>query len=243
MDLSLSVDGGNTWTTVASGISGGVYRDLVPHTPSKFAQYRVERAIPRSVAETGSFTIQSSIALLALAAVPSADGGAQLTWNTDPGPADLAGYRLERREASRADYHTLVSLTQQTAYRDASAKPGASYRLLAVNGLGEETLLGETPLAAASPLTVWPQPLRGGDLTVTFAVTNELGGPGEARVDVLDTSGRLLRTLTRGTYATGYHTTTWDARDAHRRAVANGVYVVRTTSRGQSASVKVLVAR
>ncbi len=97
---------------------------------------------------------------------------------------------------------------------------------------------------AALPLAAWPQPFRSGDLTVSFAVASGLaGGTSDTRVDVLDTAGRLVRTLSRGMYSPGWHTTTWDARDAAGRAVANGVYVVRAMSPGGSASIKVLIAR
>lgn len=243
VDISLSTDGGSTWQLQRTRASGGEDRVIVPHTPSKFAKYKVERAVPYSLGESGFFTIQSSIALLALAAAPNADGSAQLSWNTDPGPNDLAGYRLERRDAPDASFATIVPLTTETAYRDARAPLGSTYRLHGVNGLGEEWMLGEVSLAPTRPLVVWPQPARRGELTVSFEVLRGFDATGHARVDVLDTAGRVVRTLVNGPFAPGSYTARWDTRDAGGHAVATGVYIVRTTSGGQSASVKALIAR
>jgi len=151
VDLSLSVDGGRSWDFLASAVSGGEYRVLVPHAPSKFAQFKLERAVPRSVAETGLFTIETSISLLSFTASPVDNGGAELSWATDPGPADLAGYRLERGDGTQ--WSTLANLIRARSFTDRVGSPGARYRLFAINGHGEDLLLGETSLRAARPRT------------------------------------------------------------------------------------------
>lgn len=244
VDLALSVDGGRTWDLLATGLTAGSHRVIVPHAPTKFAQLRLERAVPRSVSATpGLFTIQTSIALLNFAAEPSAGtgGGVQLSWSTDPGPADLAGYRLERAE-SASDWRTLVARTRATAYLDGDGGPGTRYRLSAVNGLGEELVLGEVGLAPARPLAAWPLPYRGGALTVSFATAGGLGGgEAEAEVTLFDLAGRVVRVVAKGSFTAGHESATWDGRDAHGARVANGIYFLRLDSGGHQERTKVVV--
>ncbi len=246
VDLSLSVDGGRTWDLLAAGVSGGEYRDLVPHAPTRFAQYRVERAVPRSVSDSGLFTIETSVSLLSFAAEISPEGsGADLSWASDPGPADLAGYRLERSDpVSSSGFRTLVSLTPETTYHDAAGAAGNRYRLFAVNGLGEELLLGEASLLPAKLLAAWPLPYRGGMLNVSFAVYGHLGAAkGQADVAVYDPAGRLVRTLAGGDFIGGQQLVTWDGLNSQGLPVGDGIYFLRARSSGQSTTLKLSVIR
>lgn len=192
-----------------------------------------------------TFTIQTSVALLALLAAPAPDraGAAVITWNTDPGPDDLEGYRLEKASGS-GSWRTLVSLTQGTRYTDDAAGSGARYRLFAVNGFGEELELGETSLRPMRPLAAWPLPYRSGNLTVSFATANALGGgAAPAEVSVFDVSGRLVRTVAKGLYGASFQTAVWDGRDAAGRRVPSGVYFIRAESAGQVKTLKLAVLR
>lgn len=248
VDVSLSVDGGNTWSVREVGLSGGEYRFTVPHLPSKFCKVRVSRDVPASAAESDSFfTIQTSISLLALLAAPAPEGarGAVVSWSTDPGPADLEGYRVERSASGAGGgWTTLVARTRETAVEDASAGPGTRYRLFAINGLGEEILVGETSFAPRAPLTAWPLPYRGGPLTVSFAAGAGFGG-GAAGTEVAlyDVHGRLVRTIARGPRLPGYHAAAWDGRDDRGVEVAAGVYLLRLRSAGEERTLKVAVLR
>lgn len=109
VDISLSVDGGATYDRLADGAFDGGYRFTVPHLPSRFCKVKLERAIPRSVAITDTFfEINSTVALTFFKVAPveapaggagTGSGGAagvRVTWNTEPGPEDLSGYRLEK---------------------------------------------------------------------------------------------------------------------------------------------------
>jgi flagellar hook capping protein FlgD len=242
VDLSLSVDGGRTWDLLAAGLTGGEYRDLVPHAPSKFAQFKLERAVPRSVSETGLFAIETSISLLSFAAALAPEGGATLSWQTDPGPEDLGGYRLERGVG--ASWSTLASLVHATSYTDPAGAPGTRYRLFAVNGLGEELMLGEAVLLPARALAAWPLPYRGGELKVSFAVASAPGGGlGYAEVELFDVSGRRVRRVAQGSFAAGYHAAVWDGRDDRGASVADGVYFLRASTAGEATHLKVVVMR
>jgi hypothetical protein len=166
-----------------------------------------------------------------------------VTWRTEPGPEDLAGYRLERSSGS-GEWATVAPLTRETSYTDPSAGPASRYRLFAVNGLGEELMLGETSFRPAAALQAWPLPYRGGNLSITFATHGGAGGgAAPATVALYDVTGRLVRTIARGEYGVGYQAVGWDGRDERGRPVAAGVYFLRTTSAGESRVLKVVIAR
>jgi len=241
-----SVDGGNSWT-LEGAATGGVYDFTVPHTPSRFCKVGVTRSVPYSIGQTDSFfTIQTSVALLALLAAPAPNHGqgALVTWNTDPGPADLGGYRLERA-SSGSNWATVVALTRETSYADLSAGPATRYRLFAVNGLGEEILLGEASFRPAAPLTAWPLPYRGGNLSIAFATGSGLGGaPAQTEVSLFGVSGRLVRRIARRAYGAGYQSAIWDGRDDRGHRVSAGVYFLRTQSAfGHEESIRIVVLR
>ncbi|HEV8128969.1 MAG TPA: FlgD immunoglobulin-like domain containing protein, partial [Candidatus Eisenbacteria bacterium] len=190
------------------------------------------------------FTIQTSVSLLALLAAPAPNGaGAVVTWNSDPGPEDLAGYRLERATGSGA-WSTVSALTRTTSFADPQAGPATRYRLFAVNGLNEELLLGETSFRPRAPLTAWPIPYRGGQMSIAFATHGGWGG-GSARSEValFDVQGRLVRRIADGSYEAGLQSAIWDGRDDKGQRVAAGIYFIRSKSAGEERTLKLVVAR
>ncbi len=254
-DVWLSTDGGRTQQLLESGVGGLPTNTLtlrVPHAPTKFGQIKV---IPSDAAILGFdrsdslFTIQMSVALLSLLAAPAPNrGGAVITWETDPRPEELAGYRLEKTAGGAgagASWQTLVPLTKETSHLDeAAGTAGARYRLFAVNGFGEELMLGETLLRPAASLSAWPLPYREGNLTVSFASAGGLGGGvGETELRIFDLQGRLVRSLARGSYPQGFHTTTWDGKDEQGRDVASGIYFLRSSSLGDKRNLRITVLR
>jgi hypothetical protein len=105
------------------------------------------------------FTIQSSVALLSLAASLSG-AGAELSWSTDPGvgPGGLAGYRLYRVARGESGNGARIGpeLIVESRYRDRDGAPGDVYRLVGVNGLREELELGGGAGNGATGLALWP---------------------------------------------------------------------------------------
>ncbi len=241
VDVSLSSDGGATYDRLLQGVHTSPIQIRVPHTPTKFARMKIERASPLSTSLSGGlFTIEGSVALLSFTARPAPEGGADLSWASNPGPADLAGYRLERGDG--VSYQTIVPLTSETSYMDRSGPAGARYRLFSVNGLGEELLLGEAALLPARALAAWPLPYRGGSLSISFAAAGARGGgPGETSVELFDISGRRLRSIARGRFASGHHSVTWDGLDDRGMPVVSGLYFLRATTLGETAQIKLLV--
>ncbi|NOT34626.1 MAG: S8 family serine peptidase [Candidatus Eisenbacteria bacterium] len=59
-----------------------------------------------------------------------------------------------------------------------------------------------------------------------------LAKPGFATLELFDTQGRRVRTLTNGSLAAGQHSATWDGRDDRGSKLGAGVYLVRLTVPG-----------
>jgi hypothetical protein len=249
-DVWLSTDAGNRYERIAANVGGLAVNTLplrVPHTPGKFSTVKLT---PADISISGfdrsdsMFTIQTSVALLAMLAAPSPDRGVSIQWTTNPGPEDLAGYRLERSRVGSNQWTTIAALTRETSVNDPDGGPGSQYRLFAVNGFGEELWVGEASLRPRASLAAWPLPYRGGDLTVSFATASGLGGGyAPAEVRIFDVRGSLVKTIARGSYAPGYHTTAWDGRDDRGRNVASGVYFLRASSMGDKKTLRVTVLR
>jgi flagellar hook capping protein FlgD len=240
VNLYLSSDGGNSWQLQASDLTGGQYRMLVPHRPSKFTQLKLERAVPRSSSATaGLFTIETDIALLNLKAQPGG-GGVLLSWNTNPGPQDLGGYRVEKRWHND-DWQSVTAFTRETSITDPNGMPGTEYRLFGINGLGQELLLGSTTFGRLTPLQAGPLPFRGGNMQISFASD---GGSFETEVALFDLQGRKVRSLAGGRYPVGVQTVTWDGRTDGGQQVASGAYFLRLSDGGRTVALhKIIVAR
>jgi len=254
----LSVDGGNSYSPVATGVSGGSYDLIVPHTPSRFSLVRIERredannfgtyVYPHSVSGSDSlFTIETSVSLLNLFVFqPEGLPGLTVSWNTDPGPEDLDGYRLEKKPNGRS-YFTLVSRTSETTYHDADGHDGDSYRLFAINGLGDELYLGEagsdrTP-SFNGGLTAYPLPYQGGELTIEFATTSVGGEVLATEIAIYDVMGRKVRTIVSGRFAPPSHRITWDGKDENGAELASGIYFIRESTSLSSQTRKLVIVR
>ena len=249
-NIWLSIDGGHSYQLHKQNVGGeafNTYSMRVPHTPTKFARIKITPANSSVSGEDASdslFTIQTSVALLSLLAAPSPQGGASVSWQSDPGPEDLAGYRLEASAHQVGAWRTVAPLTRETSVTDPEGGPGTRYRLFAVNGFGEELWLGETATRPRNALSAWPLPYRGGTLNVSFASAGGLGGGGaRTELAVHDLHGRLVKRLAKGTYSQGHHGTVWDGRDENGREVASGVYFLRSASGGDRNVLRLCVLR
>ena len=149
------------------------------------------------------------------------------------------GYPVSRR--ARGGEGAVFSRSSRTLDRgefvDASPAAASRYRLIAINGLGEEYVLGEASLAPAlatgRAIAAYPNPSRGSSMRVVFRVpADPLAAGAQSRVDLsaYDASGRRVRALDSGTYASGVREIEWDGRDESGQPVGAGTYFLRLST-------------
>jgi hypothetical protein len=267
VDIHLSVDGGRSYGVILENTCPPPTHEemrprtvtlRVPHAPTRHARVRVsthaeEASDPCGDDESDStMTIQSMVGLLRFAGEPDPDGGVALRWTTEPGvgPEGLLGYRLYRLLPGN-DLGTRIGPELITAneYLDREGGTGASYRLAAVNGLGEELEIGRASLGAPfAGIRAWPSPVAiGGDLAVAFAAPlGALGLPvSDLDVGIYSVLGRRVATLARGQVRAedGVVRLSWRVGAGDR--VAPGIYFVRAVapSAGFILERKVVVGR
>jgi hypothetical protein len=244
--ISFSPDGGTTLLTLQSGVLSNLVAVRVPHTPTRFGRILISRSSPLAAAESDSFfQVDATIALLEFQARILEEGeGIALTWRTDPGPEADVRYRIERAAAGEAFAPVHAGLLSTGALVDRDLIATARYRIVAVNGLGEEYALGETALSAAlsgdRDISVYPNPARGGEARILFRVPSER----PVELAIYDASGRRVRSLTAGAKPAGVQSVSWDGRDENGSPVAAGTYIARLSSgRGFEPSERLVVIR
>ncbi|HEX7878363.1 MAG TPA: FlgD immunoglobulin-like domain containing protein, partial [Candidatus Eisenbacteria bacterium] len=79
-------------------------------------------------------------------------------------------------------------------------------------------------------------------MTASTQIGYRLDQAGEARVDLFDVSGRLVRRLEAGTFEAGDRTVTWDGRDASGGIAPPGIYLYRLSVNGRSLSRKLILS-
>jgi hypothetical protein len=254
--IGLSVDGGASYTTIATSPGGKASNSVnirVPHLPTRFATLRIIPWPPCPPCPTcltcppwvgfaqsdTQFTIQSSVSLLTFAAQLT-EAGAELAWSTNPGvgPEGLAGYRLYRLDPNATGDGSRIGaeLLVEVKYLDPGGRPGSTYRLVAVNGLGEELELGRTTIdIQLAGLRVWPSPAsRRGALTVAFGAPTVAPGITATDLDVgvFDVGGRRVATLASGYVAprAGLIRLEWPLGGRAGDGVNSGLYFVRAVA-------------
>ncbi|MFC1572353.1 FlgD immunoglobulin-like domain containing protein, partial [Candidatus Eisenbacteria bacterium] len=219
----------------------------VPHQPTRYARLMLtctNTGVFGKVCSDSFFTVDAAIELIQFNAAPApgTGDGVILSWNTNPGPEDLSGYRLTKNLGS--DWETIVPLTRETSYVDQDAATRAQYRLFAINGLGEVTLLGDTAIGSRAVLDAWPRTYHGGVMNISFATGGGLDGSAErATVKLYDASGRIVRTIVDDRFAAGNQGVTWDGRDERGLPVQGGIYFLRASSGMHQNTLRVLIVR
>jgi hypothetical protein len=71
----------------------------------------------------------------------------------------------------------------------------------------------------------------------------DLSRPGDARLDIYDPAGRLVRTLFAGRRAAGVHALYWDGRGSASELLPSGVYFSRLAAAGTHETRKLILAR
>jgi len=124
--------------------------------------------------------------------------------------------------------------------RDPDGAPFDSGYRIRLESIEESETSGVDELAvgAATTLATWPNPA-----TTSTDVTFSLPTLERARVDVLDASGRHVRTLAEREMTTGLQRIGWNLRDDAGKRVTAGVYFIHVTSGDNHSTRKVTVLR
>jgi len=97
---------------------------------------------------------------------------------------------------------------------------------------------GLAPAGGVALRAAWPNPFAA-TTTLAYALARDA----RVRLEVVDVSGRRVRTLADGIEAAGAHATTWDGRTERGDVASPGVYMVRLAAAGEVRTGKVLLAR
>lgn len=191
-------------------------------------------------------------------------GGAVVTWQdrrTDGYYYDIFAQRLDTDGVGQwaangvavttaADSQTLPAILGDGAggavivWDDNRANPTSD---IYASRIGADGTLGAPPVVGI-PGQNWP-----GNLELAFRGPNPSGGGSalrfalatatNARLDLYDVRGRLVRALFNESAAAGEHVLGWDGRDAAGRPVPAGVYYARLTARGESRVARLVITR
>jgi hypothetical protein len=163
----------------------------------------------------------------------------------------MAGYRVYRGPAT--DDSSLLTHNALApgarSFHDASADPQSSYTywIGALDPVGHESLLGPFSYDGAGALA------RKEGLSLTLAGANPVRDVARLRfvvprreeivLSVYDLSGRLVRTLARGTREPGVWTVAWDGEDDRGGRVASGLYLLKLSGERDSKNLRILFLR
>jgi len=198
----------------------------------------------RTVDDAGNWSPISNVAVwngTFDTAPPSAPAGPQaeasgegvlVTW--EPGTeADLIGYRVYRHTEGGPSVLLTAEPVTETQYVDPSPPAGATvlyYEVTAVDAAGNESAHSSpTRIELAASATAWkvepayPNPSHVGE-SVRFPVVIPASSSGDARIDIVNSGGQLVRRLALAGLVPGVRTVEWDGRNDAGRDAAPGVY-------------------
>jgi peptidoglycan/xylan/chitin deacetylase (PgdA/CDA1 family) len=207
--------------------------------------YRVGHGLPVPI----GVGLPTSVVLSRFQAVSRSDG-ILLTWAAS-GDADVSGFHVERSNAAKGSYvrltPSLLVPSEGYEFLDRNVSPGITYfyRLEALSRTGGETFFGPVsarvePGDGAGVGVVlgqaFPNPAQDSASTIPFSLSR----PGSVSIQILDLSGRSVRTLVHAGMDAGDHAISWDGRDDRGDRVPPGIYLYRLQTPGFEATRKLL---
>jgi hypothetical protein len=171
-------------------------------------------------------------------------GTTHLTWGAN-GEGDLEGYRLYRGTSAAfvPSLANRIATPSGTTFDDVGPA-GRFYKLSAADVNGNESSFAlltpgaTTDVESVEPMEfalsgAQPNPARGGDLNVAFALPDDA----PAQLELLDVSGRRVRSREVGSLGTGRHVVNL----AQGRSVPAGMYWLRLSQGAQKSRKRVVV--
>jgi len=256
--VTWSVDGGRTWTGPASSVGGSDENQLDLHVPLEPADSVLVRLTPSRAGVSGELIANRNVRIrtagtLAFFRYELGDDGVHLSWSAEPGigPQGWAGYRIYRSVAGSAFEAVTASAITDTTLVISENRRGIEYELRAVNGLGDEQLLGRVTIPEpAAPIRIWPVPSddwRPLELAIAPPVGSTGRTPEDFTVWIYDLRGRRVRGLASGSLKTlvGVLRLTWDRTLIGGAQAQPGIYFVRAEvpSAGWRAEQRMVILR
>ena len=180
----------------------------------------------------------------------SQDGGS--TWELRVRSAARGTIQVRASALGELPAGTRVELIDPEARRHVDLLH-AEYELLAIGpdeqarlvlAIGSEDFIGGTDAQFAPPdLEFGLRPIAPNPVSGPVFVQFTLPRDGDARVEVLDVSGRRVETLASGSRSAGLHTVRWEGRAASGGRMGAGVYYVRLEAGGQQQTRKFVLLR
>jgi len=184
-------------------------------------------------------------------AAEAVEEGVRLEWTLAEGKS-FDGVNVYRVESSSGDVDGSADFVRITeaplngssgSYIDDDALPGRKYiyRIGVIDG-GSEKVSGEVRVTLApKPLTLYqnyPNPFNPSTSIKYYLPTHS-----RVRLDIYDTSGRLVRNLVNESQEEGRYSVFWDGRNEHGRNVSSGLYFYRLISGKKSITRKLILLR
>lgn len=160
---------------------------------------------------------------------------------------DHLGFLLYRGSGAMRTQVTPAMLTGRTSYEvidDSAPLGGESYWLVEVSRTGIETEYGPLELSSfLSEVSVLMNAAHPNPFTASTTISYRLPETGPVTVSVLDSQGRLVRTLTNAILSEGPHEASWDGTFESGLPAPGGMYFLRLQAQKQTRVRKILLAR
>lgn len=149
-----------------------------------------------------------------------------------------AALRNETR-AGRVVFNTIIQNAISTTDADPNNSETVIEKILLWFFESDPTAVELQPVAGSHFLMARPNPFaQATDLS--FSLASAAAG---VQLNLVDASGRLVRTLVDSALPAGIHRVVWDGRDSAGRELTSGIYFARLQAGGMEVSEKVLLVR
>ena len=200
-------------------------------------------ALPDTVHTVGPFPVTVTVTSVSAVVAGSVKvkfgtGGAytqEVVLNPTGNPNEWGGEIPVQDGGSTFDYYIIAD--NAATWRGASPR-GAAYKHNTVHVDAGPSAVADGGRPALSLGLLGANPVRG-----NAALNFTLSQAGSVRLQLIDVSGRVARTLVDGSMSGGPHAASWNGRDDEGRSLPSGLYFARLDAEGKSIVRRVLMVR